>query len=369
MKTRLYNIFFLILLTAFSCQKKKYPQPNELTDSVFYARLLVNGQPLDLITGKDDYYMYSSYALDSSNVYNLIGEFKQTNCSNCANRLRIQINDSRVSSAGNSIKIDSALQTGNYGFLAGAAELGYAVNFSGSFNKTYSSVLWNFGDGSTSTAISPTHIFVPGKYPVSLTIKNPDLCQSSVLNTLSFFSANDLNGCITSSSVSKSVSFNSNVMGGVAPYTYSWDFGDGGTSSLASPTHTYHLSGSYAMKLTVTDAQGRTAVCNYNAVTATDLSTCAANFSFGEITFVDKRLGLSKVSIQFTDANGTTFTSDNASQPSASSLEIISMEEFVKNENNQPVKKVKMKFNCTLYNGSQSVSLQGTEVVVGLAYK
>jgi PKD repeat protein len=40
--------------------------------------------------------------------------------------------------------------------------------------------------------------------------------------------------------------------------TYAWAFGDGGTSSAASPTHTYSTAGTYPVKLTVTDDGGAT---------------------------------------------------------------------------------------------------------------
>jgi glucose/arabinose dehydrogenase len=40
--------------------------------------------------------------------------------------------------------------------------------------------------------------------------------------------------------------------------TYRWDFGDGGTSTAANPSHTYTTAGSYSPKLTVTDPTGLT---------------------------------------------------------------------------------------------------------------
>jgi len=42
--------------------------------------------------------------------------------------------------------------------------------------------------------------------------------------------------------------------------SYAWDFGDGATSSLASPSHTYASAGSYDVELTVTDDDGETDV-------------------------------------------------------------------------------------------------------------
>jgi uncharacterized surface protein with fasciclin (FAS1) repeats len=37
---------------------------------------------------------------------------------------------------------------------------------------------------------------------------------------------------------------------------WSWDFGDGGSSTLQNPTHTYTVDGTYTVKLTVTDNDG-----------------------------------------------------------------------------------------------------------------
>ena len=51
---------------------------------------------------------------------------------------------------------------------------GDAVNFSFNTNQTILSANWNFGDGTTSNAISPTHIYATaGTFPVSVTITTP----------------------------------------------------------------------------------------------------------------------------------------------------------------------------------------------------
>lgn len=43
------------------------------------------------------------------------------------------------------------------------------------------------------------------------------------------------------------------------PVSWHWDFGDGETSSLRSPVHTYTYLGVYEVSLTITDAAGRSA--------------------------------------------------------------------------------------------------------------
>ena len=55
------------------------------------------------------------------------------------------------------------------------------------------------------------------------------------------------------------VSFESEVFGGFAPYTYDWDFGDGGTSNDPTPTHIYEDEGRYDVTLKVTDDRSATA--------------------------------------------------------------------------------------------------------------
>ncbi len=40
------------------------------------------------------------------------------------------------------------------------------------------------------------------------------------------------------------------------PTSWLWTFGDGGTSTLQNPTHTYAVEGTYTVSLTATNAQG-----------------------------------------------------------------------------------------------------------------
>ncbi|MCG8313900.1 MAG: endonuclease/exonuclease/phosphatase family protein [Pseudomonadales bacterium] len=52
------------------------------------------------------------------------------------------------------------------------------------------------------------------------------------------------------------VVFLANVVNGVEPLAYAWDFGDGNTSTEAQPAHVYAAAGNYTPSLTVTDANG-----------------------------------------------------------------------------------------------------------------
>jgi outer membrane protein assembly factor BamB len=48
------------------------------------------------------------------------------------------------------------------------------------------------------------------------------------------------------------------AFGGIPPYQYHWDFGDGNTSTEINPIHTYTVAGNYTAVFTVTDNEGNT---------------------------------------------------------------------------------------------------------------
>ncbi len=54
------------------------------------------------------------------------------------------------------------------------------------------------------------------------------------------------------------VVFNTLPFGGTPGYSYSWSFGDRGTSTLENPTHSYSEAGTYTVSLTVKDAAHHT---------------------------------------------------------------------------------------------------------------
>ena len=54
------------------------------------------------------------------------------------------------------------------------------------------------------------------------------------------------------------------------PITYTWEFGDGGTSTACSPIYTYQVEGVYAIKLTVTGLGGTSTLLITDYITVTE---------------------------------------------------------------------------------------------------
>ncbi|MGC9539301.1 PQQ-dependent sugar dehydrogenase [Streptomyces sp. UG1] len=111
--------------------------------------------------------------------------------------------------------------------------------------------------------------------------------------------------------------------------TYSWDFGDGGKSTAANPTHRYKKNGTYTASLTAEDPSGRTGSASVQIVVGNtapkvtlELPRDGQLFSFGDaIPFKvrvsdpeDRTIDCSKVKVSFIlghDSHGHPLTSAN----------------------------------------------------------
>ncbi len=186
---------------------------------------------------------------------------------------------------------------------------GLIVNFTNTSTKA-TSYLWDFGDSNTSTLVNPSHTYLPGVYTVTLTAikENQSNVYTQQLSFLNDFEASPMSG-----NAPLTVSFNTeasshlwdfgdnqssslqnpthvyqagiynvslitdtntivktiNVTGLLADFTYviiknkvrftntsiaskySWQFGNGVTSSIKNPITTYYRKGVYNVKLTV----------------------------------------------------------------------------------------------------------------------
>ncbi len=120
--------------------------------------------------------------------------------------------------------------------------------------------LWNFGDGNFSNQAKPSHVFSkPGSFEVMLShsgSKGGSIRSEGVADRIIIHEAPEASFTILKQEYDNtvpSVHFENRSLGG---RTYIWDFGDGGTSSVAHPDHVYKKAGTYTVSLTVVNGKG-----------------------------------------------------------------------------------------------------------------
>lgn len=131
-------------------------------------------------------------------------------------------------------------------------------------NTTYS---WDFGDGGSATTANPVYTYNGnGAYAVCLTINtylNGSNCTSTYCDSILVGNTNP-NNCDARFTYQTSATGVTQFWGGspAGGYTYQWTFGDGDSSSLASPVHTYSGPGAYLVCLTITDGNCSDIYCD-----------------------------------------------------------------------------------------------------------
>ncbi len=158
------------------------------------------------------------------------------------------------------------------------------------FANTY---LWNFGDGTTSTAKNPSHTYtnLNNNYLVTLQVQDSSGCTDARTTT---FYANNLNPFAVSKTracANDSILFSTNNVNYVS---YQWNFGDGTIATGNNLYHTYADSGYYTVQLTAYDSAGCT--YTYTLPQPVEINKPVALFSAG-----NPFSNCGYVSVQFTN--------------------------------------------------------------------
>jgi gliding motility-associated-like protein len=118
--------------------------------------------------------------------------------------------------------------------------------------------LWDMGDGRTETTKNPLHTYTfSGNLTVSLIVTDGNGCKNT-LTVRDFikkatapsvdFTVNKSQTCL----LPFNAAFQSTVTS-TSPVTYTWNFGNGGTSTDPNPTYAYTAAGNYTVSLSVKD--------------------------------------------------------------------------------------------------------------------
>ena len=188
------------------------------------------------------------------------------------------------------------------------------------------SILWDFGDNTTSTLINPTHSYSQiGCYTVTLTRwVNGCATTESSENCIDIYDVPDvsfINQNPTGCTIPHTVSFFESTANVVD--TWFWDFGDGATSTSSDTIHTYTEFGIYPVTLTVTDIFG----CSNSYVDTVRIIETEASFDLSQlvgcapltVNLEDNAVTASpivswdwQIDTSFSDPNSPLFTSNDA---------------------------------------------------------
>lgn len=176
-----------------------------------------------------------------------------------------------------------------YSYTAVAEPL---VNFTDLSTNSPTSWYWDFADGTTSTLENPVHTFLSnGSFNVCLTATNAiasdtycDLVLIDIYATpvANFSFAGDPTVTFTDLSLNE-------------PTSWAWDFGDGATSTLQDPIHTYATDGTFEVCLEATNTEGSATVCKDVTIGNTP-----------KVPVVDFSYSISGTNVTFTDLSTNT---------------------------------------------------------------
>lgn len=142
--------------------------------------------------------------------------------------------------------------------LRGAAPL--VVSFSNLTLRQISGARWAFGDGATSTNTHPSHSYAsPGTYSVSLAVSNAagsnTLVRSNCVHVVApGMPIADFSFSTNRGPAPLSVQFTNLSIGTIL--SNRWDFGDGSSSALPSPSHVFATAGTFSVSLVAWAASG-----------------------------------------------------------------------------------------------------------------
>ena len=172
------------------------------------------------------------------------------------------------------------------------------------------SYVWDFGDGQSSTAKNPQHTYEAknASYTVKLTVNDGKLASEEFTQNVTVTMENNSPVAKFSVSVDRytaTFTNNSEDQDG-DELTYSWNFGDGATSTEKNPKHTYAANGNYTAKLTVSDGKTSVFVTNPVSINVSDICTDSDPYCKGDADTSCEEVCTTKTETVCTGGGGTT---------------------------------------------------------------
>jgi PKD repeat protein len=207
------------------------------------------------------------------------------------------------------------------------------VNFIDLSSGEPTSWSWNFGDGGTSTLQDPSYTYnMAGTYTVTLTATNG--VGSDAETKTDYIDVSepappvaDFQGSPTSGDAPLIVNFTDWSSG--EPTSWSWDFGNGGTSTAQNPSNTYDTPGTYTVILIATNTYGSDPATKVDYITVNEPN---AGINVGSIDPDIMQAGSAPMIVTITGSGfefgaDVTFENGSGPTPTASNVVVIDVDE------------------------------------------
>jgi PKD repeat protein len=358
------------LLGLSNCKPPEEPFDN-VEDPVFSLTGTVDGKPLQLMAGVDDYYMFTSYEIPfTDSIFRFSGKLEKVNCNNCE-AIEVIISDVGKLTGASPTDIDKALSsTITFDDPVRGIDKKYTVSFvaqdSGFINPKY---LWRFSvlNNDSSTLRNPTFTFDDASPKnVCLTVSDGN-CSRTICNEFNPFKVDEGDSVPPGFDyiIDRTVQFKNTSFG----LSYLWEFGDGTTSTAYNPEHVYALPGLYTVCLTVNTVANTHKYCKLINI-SDPFFTCLANMEYKNplVTIIPPAF-ISKTIIRYTDDNGDVYESNLAEQPPGSFFNILSHNNYQPNERGEKTQQVNMSFKCRVFNANGNFKdIEITNGTIAVAY-
>ena len=226
--------------------------------------------------------------------------------------LIVRDREGRVDTLYGTIVVKDTVPTANFNFSPSSPKEWHQVNFtdaSSSNTNTINDWFWDFGDGATSAARDPNHVYdFYGSYNVRLRVSETDGSSNLTIRKVDVALSVPLVGFITTHSPTEGqiITFTdtSNAFRDTIIWR-EWDFGDGtakvNTSSIIT-THKYDYSGTYPVTLRMEDNESAVGWTIETVVVADRIPS--ADFDASSMSIAENG------TVQFTDRS-TTYIKDH----------------------------------------------------------
>ena len=247
------RLIIIVLFFIVSCKSEELINVKEQPLFYFYGN--INGDTTKIEAGVDDYYLFTNYNIDTSGIYVFSGNFEKTKEPINAPKITFKLTDAGETE---NFVAENAFDSGFYNYFdANSVAYKYLMNFfAQNPENPPDEITWTINGNFITHNDTLTVLFEDDNVnTVCMIVNYGDTCKTQSCNNFQVSNAS----CF--------VYFNYNKVGlstiqfqehtsGTEPFTYFWDFGDGFTSTLPNPSHSYESQNKYVVCLTVTDATG-----------------------------------------------------------------------------------------------------------------